>query len=97
VAATHASFESVDFLPIWERLDDHAVLVHGTDSAVVTGAGLASLRARNHRPVVVPIDRAGHMVFWDRPEASVTALRDQLVRLLGPRQTGVSAECPGPG
>lgn len=81
LAATHAGFESEDFFTFWPEVPAPAVLVHGSDSPVVTAAGAQEAAKTNPAAELVEIPGAGHMVFWDEPDASLTAVRDALRKL----------------
>ncbi|MGV9295614.1 alpha/beta fold hydrolase [Amycolatopsis sp. NPDC003676] len=82
IAATHAGFESEEFLPLWEKLAGPAVLLFGSDSPVVTQADVAALAEANPAHPLVGIENAGHMIFWDEPEPALRALRSALKDLL---------------
>jgi N-formylmaleamate deformylase len=78
IAATHAGFESEDFFATWPHVPAPAVLVHGGESPVVTAAGAAEAAAANPAARLVEVPGAGHMVFWDEPEAALRLLRKVL-------------------
>jgi N-formylmaleamate deformylase len=78
VAATHAGFESEDFFTTWPRVPARTVLVYGGASPVVTAAGAAEAAAANPAAQLVAVPGAGHMVFWDEPEAARRLLREIL-------------------
>jgi N-formylmaleamate deformylase len=78
IAATHAGFESEDFFATWPHVPAPAVLVHGGGSPVVTAAGAAEAAAANPAARLVEVPGAGHMVFWDEPEAALRLLRKVL-------------------
>ncbi|HCF99826.1 MAG TPA: alpha/beta hydrolase [Chloroflexi bacterium] len=82
VAATHRSFESVEFAPIWQSLDARTSLIYGEESAVVSGEAVGRLALQNPSPAIVKVAGSGHMVFWDSPEGGLAALRDETARLL---------------
>ncbi|WP_027927455.1 alpha/beta fold hydrolase [Amycolatopsis benzoatilytica] len=73
IAATHAGFESEEFLPLWENLPGPAVLLYGSASPVVTADDVAVLENSAHP--LLPVEDAGHMIFWDEPARALTALR----------------------
>ncbi|GAA3581176.1 alpha/beta hydrolase [Amycolatopsis ultiminotia] len=75
IAATHAGFESEEFLPLWEKLTGRTALLFGSDSPVVTAADVAGLGAVNPVHPLVAVEGAGHMVFWDQPGPALQALR----------------------
>ncbi|MFI9387916.1 isochorismatase family protein [Kutzneria sp. NPDC052558] len=81
IAATHAGFESEDFFAHWPKVPAPTVLIYGGDSPVVTAAGAAEASATNPSAQLVEVPAAGHMVFWDQPEAAMAVLRDLLERL----------------
>jgi N-formylmaleamate deformylase len=78
IAATHAGFESEDFFATWPSVPAPTVLIHGGDSPVVTAAGAEEAAKANPEASVVEVPGTGHMVFWDDPEAALTATRDAL-------------------
>ncbi len=78
VAATHAGFESEDFFATWPRVPAATVLVHGGASPVVTAEGAAEAAATNPAATLVEVPGAGHMVFWDEPEAAFQLVREAL-------------------
>lgn len=80
IAHSHQSFESEDFFDYWTLLESPSVLMYGGQSPVVTAAGVAELAAANPGVEVVEVPDSGHMIFWDQPKKSLTALR-RLVQL----------------
>ncbi|MDT0269832.1 alpha/beta hydrolase [Streptomyces sp. DSM 44915] len=82
VRATHAGFESEDFFDVWPAVPAPTVFVHGADSPVVTAAGAAEVARAHPGAAVVPVPGAGHMVFWDAPEAALATVRTALARVL---------------
>ncbi|MYW89717.1 alpha/beta hydrolase [Amycolatopsis rubida] len=80
IAATHAGFESEEFLPLWENLPGPAVLLHGAESPVVTSADVAVLEKSKHP--LAAVAGAGHMIFWDEPQPARHALRSALKDVL---------------
>jgi N-formylmaleamate deformylase len=78
IAATHAGFESEDFFTTWPRVPAPTVVLYGGASPVVTAAGAAEAAARNPAARLVEVPGAGHMVFWDEPEAARRLLREIL-------------------
>jgi N-formylmaleamate deformylase len=78
IAATHAGFESEDFFATWPRVPAPTVLLYGGESPVVTAAGAAEAAAANPAARLVEVPGAGHMVFWDEPEAGRRLLREIL-------------------
>lgn len=82
IAATHAGFESEDFFADWPKVPAPAYFLYGGASPVVTAAGAAEAAERNPSAELVEIPGAGHMIFWDEPEAALGALREALRKLL---------------
>jgi N-formylmaleamate deformylase len=80
INATHAGFESEDFFTTWPRVPAPTVLLYGGTSPVVTAAGAAEAAAANPAARLVEVPGAGHMVFWDEPEAALRLLREVLDR-----------------
>lgn len=84
ITETHRGFEAEDFFAAWPAVPPPAVLVHGSDSPVVTGAGAAEARAAHPGARSIEIPDAGHMVFWDNPGPALDVVRRVLTDLLGP-------------
>lgn len=82
IIATHAGFEADDFFATWPSVPAPTVLIHGGDSPVVTAEGAEEAAKAHPEASVVAVPGTGHMVFWDDPEAALTALRDALRSLL---------------
>ncbi|WP_340688412.1 isochorismatase family protein [Amycolatopsis coloradensis] len=82
IAATHAGFESEDFFDDWPKVPAPTYFLYGGASPVVTAAGAAEAAERNPSAEFVEIPEAGHMIFWDEPEAALAALREALRKLL---------------
>ncbi|RSN54331.1 N-carbamoylsarcosine amidase [Amycolatopsis sp. WAC 04182] len=82
IAATHAGFESEDFFADWPNVPAPTYFLYGGASPVVTAAGAAEAAERNPSAELVEIAGAGHMIFWDEPEAALAALREALRKLL---------------
>jgi N-formylmaleamate deformylase len=78
IVATHSGFESEDFFAIWPQVPAPTVLLYGGESPVVTVAGAAEAAAANPAARLVEVPGAGHMVFWDEPEAARRLLREIL-------------------
>ncbi|WP_433786464.1 alpha/beta fold hydrolase [Actinomycetospora sp. CA-101289] len=78
IIATHQGFESEDFFATWPSVPAPTVLIHGGDSPVVTAAGAEEAAKANPDASMVEVPGTGHMVFWDDPEAAMTATRDAL-------------------
>lgn len=78
LAETHHSFESEDFFSWWPSVPGPTELLYGKDSPVVTAEGVKEA-ARSHLGArLTGIPDAGHMVFWDNPDAALAALRSAL-------------------
>ncbi|MBB6350560.1 N-formylmaleamate deformylase [Nonomuraea muscovyensis] len=75
VAETHRGFESEDFFTFWPSVPAPTVLVYGADSPVVTAEGVTEAAAANPGARLLEVPAAGHMVFWDNPEAALEAVR----------------------
>ncbi|MYW96189.1 alpha/beta hydrolase [Amycolatopsis rubida] len=84
VAETHRGFETDDFFAFWPSVPVPTVLIHGADSPMVTRAGAAEARAANRAARLVEVPAAGHMVFWDAPDAGVSAVREVLAEMVHP-------------
>jgi N-formylmaleamate deformylase len=82
IIATHAGFESEDFFATWPSVPAPTVLIHGGDSPVVTAAGAEEAAKANPDAAIVEVPGTGHMVFWDDPEAAMSATRDALRTML---------------
>ncbi|SDG53319.1 alpha/beta fold hydrolase [Pseudonocardia oroxyli] len=82
VAETHRGFETEDFFATWSQVPAPTTLLYGADSPVVTAAGAKEAAEANPAAALVEIPDAGHMVFWDTPEAALDLLRKALVPLL---------------
>ncbi|WP_410659232.1 alpha/beta fold hydrolase [Amycolatopsis sp. lyj-112] len=82
IAATHAGFESEDFFADWPKVPAPAMFLYGGASPVVTAAGAAEAAEHNPAAEFAGIPEAGHMVFWDQPDAGLAALRESLRKLL---------------
>lgn len=75
IVRSHQSFEAEDFFGYWTRLKEPGVLMYGGQSPVVTADGLAELIRTNPEMKAVEVPDAGHMIFWDQPQESLTLLR----------------------
>ncbi|GAB3726809.1 hypothetical protein GCM10027598_46130 [Amycolatopsis oliviviridis] len=82
IAATHAGFEAEDFFDDWPKVPAPTFFLYGGASPVVTAAGAAEAAERNPSAECVEVPDAGHMVFWDRPDEGLAALREALGKLL---------------
>jgi N-formylmaleamate deformylase len=81
VEATHAGFESEDFMGWWRRLSAPAVLVRGGGSPVVDEAGAAELAAARPDLEILVVPDAGHMIPWDDLDGFVAVVRPLVERL----------------
>ncbi|MBA0052365.1 alpha/beta hydrolase [Streptomyces sp. AJS327] len=79
---THRGFESEDFFDWWPSVPCPTELLHGADSPVVTAEGAAEAARTLPAARLTEVPDAGHMVFWDAPEAGLAAARAALSRLL---------------
>ncbi|WP_405754608.1 alpha/beta hydrolase [Streptomyces sp. NBC_01411] len=80
ITATHEGFESEDFFDWWPRIGANTptTLMYGADSPVVTAEGAAEAASSLPAARLIRVPDAGHMVFWDNPDTSLTLLRDAL-------------------
>jgi N-formylmaleamate deformylase len=83
VVATHRGFETEDFFDTWPAVPAPVVLVHGADSPVVPAAGAQEARQANPGAELIEVPSAGHMVFWDNPDAALQTVRKALTSMLG--------------
>jgi N-formylmaleamate deformylase len=82
VAATHHGFETEDFFATWPRVPAPTVLIRGETSPVVTPSQAAEAADANPAARLDTVADAGHMVFWDQPDAALGTLRAHLRDLL---------------
>jgi len=82
ITATHAGFETEDFFDDWPKVPAPTFFLYGGASPVVTAAGAAEAAERNPSAEFAEVPDAGHMVFWDRPDEGLAALREALGKLL---------------
>ncbi|SCK48405.1 alpha/beta fold hydrolase [Streptomyces sp. WMMB 322] len=80
--ATHHGFENEDFFDWWPSVPTPTALLHGEDSPVVTPAGVEEATLKHPQARLAGIPGAGHMVFWDAPDAALDALREALRAML---------------
>ncbi|GAA2890128.1 alpha/beta hydrolase [Pseudonocardia halophobica] len=78
IAETHRGFETEDFFDVWPSVPAPTTLLYGADSPVVTAEGAKEAEATNPAASLVEIPDAGHMVFWDNPDAALRLLREAL-------------------
>ncbi|WP_209243352.1 alpha/beta fold hydrolase [Streptomyces oryzae] len=88
IVATHHGFEHEDFFGWWPRVPGPAHLLYGADSPVVTAAGAQEAAESNPSAPLHRIPGAGHMIFWDAPEAALAALRTALTTMLSRPRSG---------
>lgn len=81
IAATHRGFETEDFFRTWPHVTQPAELLYGADSPVVPADGAREAAQALPAARLTSVPDAGHMIFWDSPDASLTLLRDCLGRL----------------
>ncbi|QPP06116.1 alpha/beta hydrolase [Streptomyces bathyalis] len=80
--ATHHGFETEDFFDWWSSVPTPTALLYGEDSPVVTPACVEEATLKHPQARLTCIPSAGHMVFWDAPEAALDALRESLRAML---------------
>ena len=83
ITGTHRGFETEDFFDFWPDVPSPTTLLYGADSPVVPAEAAAEAARTLPTATLREIPDAGHMVFWDNPEASLTLLRESLCGLLG--------------
>ncbi|KAB2345101.1 alpha/beta fold hydrolase [Actinomadura rudentiformis] len=82
IAATHRGFETEDFFDIWPAVPAPTTLIYGAESPVVTAAGAAEAARANPAAQLLEVPAAGHMVFWDNPQAALKTTREILRALV---------------
>lgn len=82
IGATHRGFETEDFFDWWPSVPQPTTMLYGADSPVVTAAGAAAAARTHPAAGLVAIPDAGHMVFWDNPDAALALLREALRAML---------------
>lgn len=82
IVGTHEGFETEDFFDLWPDVPGPAALLYGADSPVVPAEAAAEAARALPAATFLEIPDAGHMVFWDNPEASLDLLRETLRGLL---------------
>jgi N-formylmaleamate deformylase len=90
IRASHAGFETEDFLSVWRAIPTPTSLLYGQTSTVITAVGAREARAANERAMIFEVANAGHMVPWDNLPGFLAAL-DRALAHLGrtkPRSTG---------
>jgi N-formylmaleamate deformylase len=78
VMESYAGFETEDFLSMWEKLEQPALLIRGEDSPVVTAGDVEELRRRNPAIPMAVVPAAGHMVPWDNLPDFLQTLHEHL-------------------
>ncbi|MEV3854278.1 alpha/beta hydrolase [Streptomyces sp. NPDC050095] len=91
IAGTHHGFEHEDFFTWWPHVRTPVALLHGADSAVVTPTGAAEAQRANGSASLHRVPGAGHMIFWDAPDAALAALRTALSGMLTTVEPGCEA------
>ncbi|MFB6678687.1 alpha/beta fold hydrolase [Streptomyces sp. NPDC056390] len=91
IASTHHGFEHEDFFTWWPQMSAPVALLYGADSPVVTSAGAAEAAETNPAASLARIPGAGHMIFWDKPETALAALRTALRGILTSLEPGSDA------
>jgi N-formylmaleamate deformylase len=74
VVECYAWFHLEAFEPIWQNVEQPALLLFGAESPVVTAADAALLGRVNPRADVVAVPRSGHMVPWDNLDQTVNEI-----------------------
>lgn len=80
--ATHHGFEAEDFFDWWPSVPTPTALLYGEDSPVVPPACVEEATLKHPQARLTCIPSAGHMVFWDAPDAALDALRETLRAML---------------
>lgn len=83
VVESYSWFHLEAFEPAWQEVEPPALLLYGEQSPVVTGADAVHLQAVNPRADYVAVAGAGHMVPWDNPAETLSALEAFLSKLGG--------------
>jgi N-formylmaleamate deformylase len=78
VLESYTGFENEDFMSLWERLEQPALLIRGGDSPVVTAADAEELHRRNPAIGIEVVRAAGHMVPWDNLPGFLQTLHEHL-------------------
>ena len=73
IAETHEGFEKEDFFAFWGNVPAPTSFLYGERSPVVLPSAVAESRTLNAKAEYVVIPEAGHMVFWDNPNAAIAA------------------------
>ncbi|WP_019544344.1 alpha/beta fold hydrolase [Streptomyces sulphureus] len=82
LVGTHEGFETEDFFHLWPDVPSPTTLLYGADSPVMPAEAVAEAARALPTATFREIPDAGHMVFWDNPEASLDLLRETLRGLL---------------
>lgn len=83
IRGTHEGFEREDFFDWWPSVPVPTALLYGADSPVVTTESAAEAARALPGAALTEVPDAGHMLFWDNPEAALGLLREALRGLLG--------------
>lgn len=83
IIATHRGFETEDFFETWPKVPGPVTFVHGAESLVVPAACVREAERTNPRAELVEVPAAGHMVFWDNPDAGLESVRSALSSMVG--------------
>ncbi|WP_395310405.1 alpha/beta hydrolase [Mycobacterium sp. AMU20-3851] len=78
IVATHRGFETEDFFATWPAVPAPTVFVYGAQSPVVPAASVREVEQTNPHAELVEVPSAGHMVFWDNPDAALESVRGAL-------------------
>lgn len=81
IEETHRGFETEDFFPYWEKVSGATVFIRGGDSPVVPESIMDEVKAANPAATYLEVPAAGHMVFWDSPEAAEARLSEALATI----------------
>jgi N-formylmaleamate deformylase len=82
IVATHRGFETEDFFVAWPSVPGPVTLVYGAESPVVPAARVREAERTNPRAELLEVPAAGHMVFWDNPDAGLASVRKALASIL---------------
>ncbi|MGP4057214.1 alpha/beta fold hydrolase [Mycobacterium sp. 4D054] len=82
VTASHRGFETEDFFATWPAVPAPTVFVYGAQSPVVPAPSVREAEQANRHAELVEVPSAGHMVFWDNPDAALELVRRALSAIL---------------
>lgn len=83
IIATHQGFETDDFFATWPSVPAPVTFVHGAQSPVVPAARVREAERTNPNAELIEVPAAGHMVFWDNPDAGLESVRNALSSMIG--------------